>query len=128
MAKTRKIGAVKGLLDGFFSGLSFHLVVDVFPVSDRNNQYFFSLIVDMTNYPVVPDPVSPVICKVSCKSFSGIAGFRGKSDHVHQVGDLEGGFPGKGGELFNRCPGVANFPGQVIFSFLLQRAQIPLRS
>ena len=56
MAKTRKIGAVKGLLDGFFSGLSFHLVVDVFPVSDRNNQYFFSLIVDMTNYPVVSDP------------------------------------------------------------------------
>ena len=120
--------AVKGRLDGLFSGLSFHLVVNVFPVSDRDNYYFFPFIVDMTNYPVVPDPVSPVLCKVSCKSFSGIEGFRGKSDHVHHVGDFEGGFPGKGGELFNRCPGVANFPGQVIFSFLLQRAQIPLRS
>jgi hypothetical protein len=42
----------------------------------------------MTNYPVVPDPVSPVLCKVSCKSFSGIEGFRGKSDHVHQFGDF----------------------------------------
>lgn len=80
--------AVKGRLDGLLSGFSFHLLVDVFPVAHRDNHYFFSLIVDMTNYPVVPDPVSPVLCKVSCKSFSGIEGFRGKSDHVHQVGDF----------------------------------------
>jgi len=63
MTETGKIRAVEGRLDGLLSGLSFHLVVNVFPVSDCDNHYFFSLIVDMTNYPVVPDPGNPYRCQ-----------------------------------------------------------------